>query len=73
MQSIHHKNYVKKVIQISQNNLHLYLLGIEDQNIKVLNIKSILKPNKQIKLIQATLSYPMIHCKKTVIHTCYQV
>lgn len=45
VQSIHHKNYVKKVITDAQNNFILNLLIIEDQNIKVLNFKFISNVN----------------------------
>lgn len=59
VQSIHHKNHIKKVIQIFLNNSILNLLGIEDQNIKDLNVETTSKNNDQLKVIHASLSYPV--------------
>lgn len=48
---------------MSQNNSILNLLGIEDQNIKVLKVETILKNNEEWKLIHASLTYPVDRCK----------
>ena len=48
---------------MSQNNSILNLLGIEDQNIKVLKVETILKNNEEWKLIHASLTYPVERCK----------
>lgn len=52
----------KKVIQISQNNFILSLLGIKDPNIKVLSVNDDWLGNEHRKLIKARLSYPVTHC-----------
>lgn len=46
---------------MSQNNFILNLLGIEDQNIKVLDVKTS-KDDEQTKLILASLTYPVKRC-----------
>ncbi|MCR5524306.1 MAG: ISL3 family transposase [Lactobacillus sp.] len=48
---------------MSQNNSILNLLGIEDQNIKILKVDTIFKNNEEWKLIRASLSYPVVRCK----------
>lgn len=48
-------------MQMSQNNFILNLLGIEDQNIKVLEVKTS-KDDEQTKLILASLTYPVKQC-----------
>ena len=48
---------------MSQNNSILNLLGIEDQNIKILKVDTIFKNNEEWKLIHASLSYPVVRCK----------
>lgn len=56
---------------MSQNNFILNLLGIEDQNIKVLKVETIWKNNEEFKLIHASLTYPVERCEncgfKTIV------
>ena len=46
---------------MSQNNFILNLLGSEDQNIKILDVKTS-KDDEQTKLILASLTYPVKRC-----------
>lgn len=48
-------------MQMSQSNFILNLLGIEDQNIKVSEVKTS-KDDEQTKLILASLTYPVKRC-----------
>ena len=56
---------------MSQNNSILNLLGIEDQNIQILNVETTSINNEQVKLIHAALFYPVERCAncsfKTVV------
>lgn len=54
---------------MSQNNSILNLLGIEDQNIKVLNVETVSKNNEQLKVIHTSLSYPVARCKNCGFET----
>lgn len=49
---------------MSQNNSILNLLGIEEQNIRVLEVETVLKSNEEWKVIHASLTYPVDRCKK---------
>ena len=48
---------------MSQNNSILNLLGIEEQNIRVLEVETVLKSNEEWKVIHASLTYPVDRCK----------
>ncbi|MBB1062808.1 ISL3 family transposase [Limosilactobacillus fastidiosus] len=54
---------------MSLNNSILNLLGIEDRNIKVLNVETTSKNNEQLKVIHASLSYPVARCKNCGFET----
>ena len=50
-------------MQMSQNNSILNLLEIEDQNIKIQKVDTTIQNNEKVKLIYASLSYPVERCK----------
>ncbi|MBB1086684.1 transposase family protein, partial [Limosilactobacillus sp. WF-MA3-C] len=56
-------------MQMSLNNSILNLLGIEDRNIKVLNVETTSKNNEQLKVTHASLSYPVARCKNCGFET----
>ena len=47
---------------MSQNNSILNLLEIEDQNIKIQKVDTTIQNNEKVKLIYASLSYPVERC-----------
>ncbi|WP_242362940.1 hypothetical protein [Limosilactobacillus antri] len=55
--------FVKKAIQMSQNNLILDVLGIKDSNIKVQTVEEEKIGLETVRKVTAKLTYPIMHCR----------